>query len=308
VNDARLKKPALFVQGMHGLGDNLHQRAPLRQLMEKYDVTLESPWFDVYHDLVAQNLKIICATTRLRTQKKNILREARKFSPRHLAAIGYRIRVGYPAEYVINGETILGAMCRATDTDIARADYRLPIAPQWHSAAQTLIAQWKPTRPLLIFRPLTERREWLAANRNPDAQAYAALFALLRERFFVVGIADLAHGLEWLVGEDIDVDVRLYRGELEFGTLAALVAQAKLVYCSPGFMAVLAPAVNIPSIVIFGGYHDAASLATAARFAPYLGIDPIQPCLCYNRQHNCPKEINLDDARPRVSAFADLYC
>ena len=29
-------KPALLVHGMHGLGDNLHQRAVMRQLVEKF--------------------------------------------------------------------------------------------------------------------------------------------------------------------------------------------------------------------------------------------------------------------------------
>jgi hypothetical protein len=37
-------KPLLHLIGHHGLGDNLHQRALIRQLMEKYDVWLDTSW------------------------------------------------------------------------------------------------------------------------------------------------------------------------------------------------------------------------------------------------------------------------
>ena len=35
-------KPKLYVEGMHGLGDNIHQRAVLRKLVQAYDVWLET--------------------------------------------------------------------------------------------------------------------------------------------------------------------------------------------------------------------------------------------------------------------------
>src|SRR3546814_11400043 len=53
-SSARMK--SIYVQGMHGLGDNLHQRAILRHLMQSHEVWLETPWPCIYHDLVGDQI------------------------------------------------------------------------------------------------------------------------------------------------------------------------------------------------------------------------------------------------------------
>ncbi|MBZ9921906.1 hypothetical protein LB579_29895, partial [Mesorhizobium sp. BR1-1-7] len=73
------EKRPLFIRGMHGLGDNLHQRAVIRQLMPRFDVYLESSWIAPYHDLIADGLKVLHKRTVLRTQSKNADRERNLF-------------------------------------------------------------------------------------------------------------------------------------------------------------------------------------------------------------------------------------
>jgi ADP-heptose:LPS heptosyltransferase len=116
-------------------------------------------------------------------------------------------------------------------------------------------------------------------------------------------VADLVPGIEWMVGQPVEVDYQLHRGELEFEALAALVARAKLVYCSPGFAVVLAQAVGCPSICVFGGYENGTSYTLGARFTPHLPIEPIRPCLCFQHNHNCQKAIDLDKANKQIEAF-----
>jgi len=289
---------------MHGLGDNLHQRAVLRQLMAREPVYLETSWPCAYRDLAGPRLHLLAKPSGLRTQAKNARREAAAFS--HARPEGRSVRVWYAPDDVRRHGSVLAAMCANTETSFEAADFRLPVPDAWRQRATTWIAKWRPTKPLLLYRPLNERTEWTGCRaRNPDHAAYAALVRSIRDRFFVVSVADLDPGKEWMVGDDIGADVECHRGELEFETLAALAAQAALVVSSPGFAIILAQAVGTSSVCIFGGYENAQSFAGGARHAPYLGIEPISPCQCFRHDHACDKRIEFPAAIARLRAFTD---
>src|ERR1035437_6164407 len=52
-----MSKPSVSVMSQLGIGDCLHERAVLRELMKQYDVTL-SGWYQSFvHDLIDQGLK-----------------------------------------------------------------------------------------------------------------------------------------------------------------------------------------------------------------------------------------------------------
>lgn len=296
----------LLIKGMHGLGDNIRQRALIRQMLPRYDVWLESSWISVYHDLIPQGLKIVHKPTRLRTQAKNAARESGLFSSSPPQRGTRALQVWYPPTRVRATGSVLAAMCESTGCDLAAADFRLPVPPLWRAAAQELVAQWRPTKPILLYRPLVDRpSDWTGCNaRNPDFAAYAELFRSLRDRYFVVSVADLAPGKEWIVGEEVESDITLHAGELAFETLAALTAEAALVFCSPGFAAVLAQAVGTPVACVFGGYEKSSFFFAGAKDAPVLGIDPVHPCECFQHDHACDKTIDLDRARAQLAAFA----
>ena len=57
---------SLVVHGMHGMGDNLYQRAVIRQVGP---VFLHTPWPQLYADI--PNVTCLKTGTRLRTQAKN---------------------------------------------------------------------------------------------------------------------------------------------------------------------------------------------------------------------------------------------
>lgn len=299
-------KTALLVHGLHGLGDNLHQRGIIRQLMQRYDVTLESSWVAPFHDLIAQGLRVINKPTSLRTQTKNAKREAGLFAKG--APAGARVRkVWYSPQDVRQDRGVFAAMCRNCDVSYERADFRLPVKPEWVDAARVAV----PTdRPILVYRPLVERTEWLGCKaRNPDHDAYAALFASVRDRFHVVSIADLVPGKEWMVGPDAVApagyaDQRFHAGELPFETLAGLFSIATMVFASPGFSVILAQAVETPVCAVFGSYEASYSFSGGARFSPYLGIDPITPCDDFRHDSRADKTIDLPKAKARLTVFA----
>lgn len=295
----------IAVHGMHGMGDNIHQRALVRQLMERHEVWLDTPWPSIYHDLVGDRLKLVSKGSSLRTQAKNAVRERDLFHAARLPMSGRAIQVHYPPQLVRQHRSVLKAMLAAVGASTRRIDFRMPIKPEWEALADAWLARWgNPTKPLMIYRPLVTRKEWSGtAARNPDHAAYQALYRAIRPEFFVVSIADLAPGAEWLALDEPDVDVRLHGGEIVFEALAALFTRAALVFTAPGFPVVLSQAVGAPHVAIFGGYERAYSFSAGADFAPHLYVEPVRGCDCFEHHHPCEKRIDLAAAMEQLREF-----
>lgn len=299
------RRSQVLVNGMMGLGDNLHQRAILRHLMQHHEVWLSTSWVAPYHDLIGQGLRVIRRNTNLRTQAKNAARESGLFHHGTCYPARY-VETGYQPEAVRRLGNVLAAMCETAGVSYAEADFRLPVPLAWIGQVREIAGA--PAKPIMLYRPLVERREWLNPARNPDRAAYARLFRAIRDRFFVVSVADLEPGIEWMVGEPVEADLTFHRGELPFEALAGLAAISSLVYCAPGFATVLAQAVGTPVVTVFGGYENSSSFAGGARFTPTLGIDPIKPCSTWSHDDGWDKTIDLPAAEARLAAFVVEHC
>jgi hypothetical protein len=271
--------------------------------MQRYDVTLESSWVAPYYDLIAQGLRVINKPTALRTQSKNAKRERGKFSTGVPA--GARVRkVWYAPQEVRQCRGVLAAMCLNCDVSYDRADFRIQVPAEWVNAARAAVGY--PDKPILVYRPLVERTEWNGcAARNPDHDAYYALFRSVRDKFHVVSIADLVPGVEWTVGHDVEDDQRFHFGELPFETLAGLFSISALALAAPGFAVILAQAVETPVCGVFGSYEASYSFSGGARWSPYLGIDPNTPCDDFKHDNTKDKSIDIDAASARLAVFAD---
>src|SRR5262245_3364924 len=177
--------------GHRGIGDNIHQRGPVKELMRLgYDVYVETPMVVVYHDLIEQGLKLIHMPCHLHAQARQIEREYNTYrwhgrpSQPELTK-----RIYYNRFEVERDGSIAQAMFGACGLPVPeRPDFALPVRPGWRLRAKQLIASWgdRGGRPLLLYRPITIRPEWNASIRNPDPGAYAALLKPLFDRFFVV--------------------------------------------------------------------------------------------------------------------------
>jgi hypothetical protein len=300
---------------MHGMGDCLHQRAVLRQLMQRYSITLETSWPSIYHDLIEEGLCVTRRPVALRTQTKNASRESEcvLFSPRHAFARG-GVRISYGADQILGSKskTILEAMCDATGTDYEQADFRLPVPRVWEAALWEKLGPL-PARaeqyPWLVYRPLVARHEWKGSiARNADPAAYEELFASIRDKFFVVSVADLEDGREWLVSPSGPApDLALHKGELVFEEMAALFAQANMVFTSSGFAAILGPAVETTTVSIVGGYESTGCHDSGKKFAPYLAIGPVRECGCWTSvcKRACDKTIDMSVARSALLDFVE---
>jgi len=277
--------------------------------MREYDeVFVESSWASVYWDLIGKGLKVVHKEYNLRTQKKNAIRESYLFHkglPDSTALIEYK-NIWWRAKDVRDRGSILAAICVTLECDLGDGDFRLPIKSEWKSSSKVLnILSLANGKPIMVYRPLVERTEWSGSKaRNPDKQVYFDLYDSIREDFFVVSIADLVDRVEWKVDMvDATADLEFHHGELTFEQLAALFSEATLVYAHPGFSVPLAQSVGTPVISVFGGYENSKSFSVGAQWAPYCGVDPINPCQCFLHTHPCDKTIDVPRALEQVRKF-----
>ncbi len=287
---------------MQGLGDNILQRALVRQWLKLERPTyLLTPWPALYHDF--SQLRLVHAHSVLRTQAKNEKREASKYWPNRVPVARDAIRIWYNHASIRRNGSILGAMLRDVCLEPWDYNFTLPIPDAWCKMLAPLI-KYVGQRKILIYRPLVVRKEWIGCEaRNPDPLAYHKLFQSIRDRYFVISIADLVPGFEWVVSKPIKADLEFHRGELSIEMMAALFQKASVVYTSPGFATHLAQAVHTPLIAIFGGHESSMMISLGAHISPTLAIDPINPCNCYRKDHNCDKAIDVEQALQRIDAF-----
>ncbi|RWF44291.1 MAG: methyltransferase domain-containing protein [Mesorhizobium sp.] len=298
------KKPTLVVRGMYGIGDCIHQRAVVRELMRKNNVTLQTFYTAMYHDLVAEGLD---------------LHIAERISPRIKDAGNQpddepwgreNIRISYdPRSTKVNGSLMASQFASARLKMPAQADFSLPVKPEWRAAAKALLAKHNPAgKPVMIYRPITLNKLWECPARSPDAEAYATLYQSIRDRFFVVSVCNLGDNGEYIVGPEQDADLKLHKAEAPFETLAGLFAEALLVFANPGMAPILSQAVGTPVVCVYGGHESYRTTnAVGAHLAPTLAIEPVKPCECFERHHKCDKRIDFEAALPKLIAFAEEH-
>ena len=289
---------AMIIEGMLGLGDNIHSRAVVRQMIARKEVWLETPWPSVFHDMVGPRLHLMSRASKMRTQTNNIARESDKFTATSAPSGAATHKIWYRHDDIISRGGFLAAMCHNSGLPVD--DFSLPVPHQWMHKARKAIGH--TDKPIMVYRPLVDRTEWNGCRqRNPDAKAYADLARYAGERFHIVSIADLHTGIEWSVSDPIGAAVEFHRGELDFETIAGLMAIAGLVWCSPGFALVLAQAVGAPMVAVFGG-HESARLYDHGSQSD-LFIQPRKPCECFSKSHECDKTIDIQSAKESIDRF-----
>ena len=304
-------KPPLVVSGMWGVGDCIFQRAPVRELMSIYEVTLETYYPPLYHDLVERGLKLRIIDRlkpRMRFRTPVAAEPPYPRNPR-------RMRMTYNKQAIHSAGSILGAMYQSCGLTMPqRPDFSLPVLPAWRDwFRDEFLSRWDTRgKPIMVYRPIVLNNVWNCPARSPDPIAYSALFRLIRDRFFVVSIANLkgdeaGKDKEWIVGPEEDADVRLHADELDFETMAELFSESALIFCNAGFSPVLAQAVGAPVICVYGGKESSKTTQAVSRhLSPNLFVEPVNPCDCHDCGHACDKRIDLDHWIPKVEMFSRL--
>lgn len=263
----------MIIHGMLGLGDNIYQRAFIKQMPKP--LYLSTPWPFLYSDI--PGVQFIRPQTNLRTQAKNIARHADWIMPPGRQPSR---QIRYGAEGIIPG--MIAAF------GIMPGEFDLPPLPP------------SPVKgKYVVVRPATVRSEWRADTRNPLPEyiAEAAMRAWL-QGYKVVSVADLQDGAEWAVEPLPYADLTYHKGELPVEQLLALVKGAAAVIGGIGWLVPAALAAKVPAWIICGGQggFNAPELICPAK-STITFVVPDNFCRCRLKQHNCDKRISDYDSK-----------
>lgn len=285
----------LLIEGMRGLGDNIYQRPFVRAAAARRQVYLETPWPELYADLPVRFVK---TETTLRTQALNEARQAASTwrpPPRFVD----RVKPGY-GSHALRTASIVKSL-EAT-LPLARTPFAFDL-PDMGAAPKLANAG----RPIAVIRPATVRREWRNEARNPRPDYLRDVARWLLATHYVVVVAHLAGGEEWLDGELPAHHQAFTAGELGVRQLLALVRDADLVVGGVGWLVPAAIALKVPAFVVLGGQggHNAPEKITDPRMdLSRIGWATPRPyCRCENMRHRCLKLI--PDLPAQWAAFRD---
>jgi hypothetical protein len=273
---------SILILGMRGLGDNIIQRAFVKTLSHEHQlVYLRTPWPELYEDI--DGVRFVRDESGLRTQRKNVARQPAGRWCTPPAGLAQR-RISYGAA-LSKQQTMLDGFERTFGTRPSTFD--LPPTPMTlHEAA----------RPIALVRPVTERREWPSAARSPLPEYITEIATELMADHFVVSVADLADGEEWLVGDAPPAHMHLHHGELSVLELLGLVRIASVVVGGVGWIVPACVAAGTPLFCVLGGHggHNGPERLIDPRMdARHVGFaTPDHFCLCDRMQHRCDKRIS----------------
>lgn len=278
--------PTLVIRGLRGLGDNINQRAFLKEL--DFDFYLDTPWPELYSDIPHAKL-IPCATT-LRTQNKNLARQP----------------AGRFVEAPIDNYTLLNVSYGTRDLAVGSMYQALSrifggIRPKSFALPQFKFPQDKVEKhpKIAVIRPATVRKEWAAVSRNPSPEYLKQASQILLEKgYYLISIADLEENQEWLLEPRPLAQLELHRGELNVEELIGLCRGADLLVGGHGFISHIALAEKVPAAIIMGGFFGDNRPATVAD-PEFMDVSPIHfllpdtPCMCTVMSHTaCDKTIS----------------
>lgn len=272
------------ITSMHGLGDNIYQRPHVKALADQGEVYIDTSWPEIYANIGGINF--IKPSTNLRTQKKSYEKSQTRWV-NDVESYDRHVKFGY------------GGNLRSTcipDTMKAASGVANPPPMDLPNFGESPI---KSTKPIAFVRPVTERREWHNSARNPRPEYIAEAIDILCRTHFIVSVADVEDGAEWLAGSDGGAsyaDVRFEKGELSIRQMLALFQNSDIIVGGMGWILPGAIAAKKKALIIGGGQlgHNHIDKVTA----PYIDKSliryalPSNPCHCVDMRHNCDKAID----------------
>ncbi len=289
-----------FIDSMKGLGDNIFQRHVVKALVNSGNrIWISTPWPELYKDL---NISFVRRETALRTQKKNLDRVSSEVWVDTYPEDCLRISLAYGIRELKNG-SIIKAMESKAGFKLSTTDFSLS---GYGGLPESIRSGSKP---VAVVRPVTVRSEWRNTARSPlpEYVGYCS-YELKKAGYWVVSIADLEDGKEWMIGDDPYCDQKFHHGELGINELIGLIEGASLVVGGVGWIVPACIATKTPLFCILGGQggHNSPGVITDQRMdlSMIRFATPDRFCMCTSMLHQCNKRIsNIRYSFPRFLKY-----
>jgi len=258
---------------MKGLGDNIYQRAFVKELAKKHhSIMFDSPWPEIYKDI--RQVHCVLPKTKLRTQLKNVQRYRRRDWAK--TDLRQSRKACYGRDGIFTGmEKVFGVKAKTFDLP----SFKNPLGGRY-----------------AVIRPASIRDEWPAPSRNPKPEYLCECAeTLLNHGIDVISIADL-NEQEKPVLPLPKATKNFHKGEFSIAETLGLVQNASIVVGGIGWIVPAAIAYKRPSWFVCGGW---GTFNSPKNLIDETVMDlrnihfelPDNFCMCNDRDHDCDKRI-----------------
>jgi hypothetical protein len=281
----RTTRQAMYrLTSMKGLGDNIYQRAFIKNISQNALCVLDTPWPEIYEDL--GNVYFSFCKTELRTQKKNVKKT--DFCGRRDSEIRQRLsKVVNLGQVRYTNTGIVDGLKKCFKVEPLKMDLpTFDLSKRLSELSQKKFA---------VIRPVTVRKEWHSDARNPHPEyIQIAVNELKKQGIYTISIADADGVNETFVGEKPDCDLNFNEGQLNIREILSLVQNASIVVGGIGWLVPAAIAYETKACFISGGWgefnHPSRLLPNyETSFIKF--IMPDNFCMCKDSNHLCDKTI-----------------
>ncbi len=150
---------------------------------------------------------------------------------------------------------------------------------------------------IAVVRPVTHRNEFHCTSRSPNPHYVNWCARVLRSSgYYVISIADVEIGSEWMEGDEPPADMKFHRGELGILGVLSLLQRADIVIGGAGFIVPAAVCAGANLFLILGGrgqYDTPSKLFDLRMDMKKIGwAMPDNFCRCDQMTHECDNTIS----------------
>ena len=233
-----------FIRCMYGIGDALYTRPFLKYFAKKHSIYLDTALPEVFEDLPIKTVKP--ARMPLRTQGKNVekakyhMQEAPNMPKQHIH-YGPNLQTSNIIDIIKSGFEACFDEKMPTEEIKMELDFIKPIKES-------------TKRPIAVVKPVTERKEWHNKARSPIPEYIETISEKLMEKYYVISLADLKEGEEWLCQKRTYANKRYHKGEVSILEMISICAGADLVVGGVGNTVPIAMSCGKKALVVCGGH------------------------------------------------------
>lgn len=284
----------VYLYGRNGFGDAIYTRAVARAVARTQPTYVGTGWPELFADLP---VRLVRPKSNLYGPGANVARHGPD-TWHQVPTDAVPRRIAYPWAKV-HTRGMLVQMEALAQTTLVPFRFDLP----------SLGPSPVPGGRVAVVRPVTLRRDWPNAARNPEpAYLVRAATLLTEEGYQVVSVANIMPGIEEPLGPLPLAAVRYEHGELGTLALLALVRDAAVVVGGPGWIVPACIANRTPLIVLGGGQGGCngprALLDHRMDTSRVRWLLPRPQCPCISKRHDCPKRIGNFDVQFRHALAA----
>ena len=282
---------------MNAVGDCILARPFVRELAHQYDLSLETPFAQLFADLPIKRF------VRAKTNVAYVTKAVQEYgtqgrwrgAPKDADgnAIG-SLRIAYDLDSPVPLTRQLENLVAPYLRQPINYEFDLPVA-----------GSSSFDHPYAVIRPIVHRKEFPIEARNPlPVYMEAAAYILRRQGFKTVTIANHPHEEV----QNLNVDVRYEDGQLTFVDMMTLVSRAAVVVTPPGFAGLMGVAARRPHTAVVWGARGALDNPTRIfdRRMPLDNLENFSPhALCNHSTATCECDKTIRQFHGRFAQFAE---